>query len=198
MKLCISQLAIKWPYFCWENFCTTFLHQRYALNCSRLFSSCSSWWISVKKKNICYKQSSKWKVTSKYWNRNYHKSYCATSGLSWCANQTKVFPLFAFFHRSANKLSRTLFFLQCPLFEYVPSFIVFAHLLRCIASLTDYDHHFLVHWLRPYVWSCFFMPSHFLLYSSVCVCVCVFLHRCTLCCKQPFSNNHALCTHHTS
>ncbi|PAA85655.1 hypothetical protein BOX15_Mlig017050g1 [Macrostomum lignano] len=43
---------------------------------------------------------------------------------------------------------RALFvILQNPLLEKVTTFVLFAHLLRCVAALGDFDHHCLVNWL---------------------------------------------------
>lgn len=42
------------------------------------------------------------------------------------------------------------FFLQNPQFENFTTYVIFAHLLRQIAALTDQDHHFLVHWMKGY------------------------------------------------
>lgn len=41
-------------------------------------------------------------------------------------------------------------FLQNPQFENFTTYVIFAHLLRQIAALTDQDHHFLVHWMKGY------------------------------------------------
>ncbi|KAK3096247.1 hypothetical protein FSP39_024931 [Pinctada imbricata] len=38
--------------------------------------------------------------------------------------------------------------IQNPQFEKDTTYVIFAHLLRQIAALTDHDHHFLVHWMR--------------------------------------------------
>ncbi|KAL8601284.1 putative E3 ubiquitin-protein ligase HTD2 [Nucella lapillus] len=38
--------------------------------------------------------------------------------------------------------------LQNPQFSSLSTYVIFAHLLRQVASLTDHDHHFLVHWLK--------------------------------------------------
>ncbi|XP_074642378.1 putative E3 ubiquitin-protein ligase HECTD2 [Tubulanus polymorphus] len=47
-----------------------------------------------------------------------------------------------------DDLRAYLILLQNPLFSNMATYVIFAHLLRQMAALTDHDHHFLVHWLR--------------------------------------------------
>nr|XP_022337082.1 probable E3 ubiquitin-protein ligase HECTD2 [Crassostrea virginica] len=47
-----------------------------------------------------------------------------------------------------DDLRAYLVLLQNPQFENFTTYVIFAHLLRQIAALTDQDHHFLVHWMK--------------------------------------------------
>ncbi|XP_062616198.1 probable E3 ubiquitin-protein ligase HECTD2 isoform X2 [Saccostrea cucullata] len=47
-----------------------------------------------------------------------------------------------------DDLRAYLVLLQNPQFENFSTYVIFAHLLRQIAALTDHDHHFLVHWMK--------------------------------------------------
>ncbi|XP_014666316.1 PREDICTED: probable E3 ubiquitin-protein ligase HECTD2 isoform X2 [Priapulus caudatus] len=47
-----------------------------------------------------------------------------------------------------DDLRAYIILLQNPIFTHVQTYVVFAHLLREVASLNDYDHHFIVHWFR--------------------------------------------------
>ncbi|XP_076467951.1 putative E3 ubiquitin-protein ligase HECTD2 [Babylonia areolata] len=49
---------------------------------------------------------------------------------------------------SKEDLQAYLILLQNPQFSSLSTYVIFAHLLRQVASLTDHDHHFLVHWLK--------------------------------------------------
>ncbi|XP_041367987.1 probable E3 ubiquitin-protein ligase HECTD2 isoform X2 [Gigantopelta aegis] len=49
---------------------------------------------------------------------------------------------------SKDDLRAYLILLQNPQFTSQSTYIIFAHLLRQIAALSDHDHHFLVHWIR--------------------------------------------------
>ena len=41
-----------------------------------------------------------------------------------------------------------VYLLQNPQFTNATTYVIFAHLLRQIASLSDHDHHFIVHWFK--------------------------------------------------
>ncbi|XP_064600121.1 probable E3 ubiquitin-protein ligase HECTD2 [Liolophura sinensis] len=47
-----------------------------------------------------------------------------------------------------DDLRAYLILLQNPQFNSLSTYVIFAHLLRQVAALTDHDHHYLVHWLR--------------------------------------------------
>ncbi|PVD29768.1 hypothetical protein C0Q70_09025, partial [Pomacea canaliculata] len=47
-----------------------------------------------------------------------------------------------------DDLRAYLILLQNPQFSSLSAYVIFAHLLRQIASLSDHDHHFLVHWIK--------------------------------------------------
>ncbi|XP_048746194.2 probable E3 ubiquitin-protein ligase HECTD2 isoform X2 [Ostrea edulis] len=47
-----------------------------------------------------------------------------------------------------DDLRAYLVLLQNPQFENFSTYVIFAHLLRQVAALTDHDHHFLVHWMK--------------------------------------------------
>lgn len=49
---------------------------------------------------------------------------------------------------SKDDLRAYLVLLQNPQFGNSSTYVIFAHLLRQIAALTDHDHHFLVYWMR--------------------------------------------------
>lgn len=40
------------------------------------------------------------------------------------------------------------FFAQNPQYSSTSTYVIYAHLLRQIAALSEADHHFLVHWLK--------------------------------------------------
>ncbi|XP_067657511.1 probable E3 ubiquitin-protein ligase HECTD2 isoform X1 [Haliotis asinina] len=47
-----------------------------------------------------------------------------------------------------DDLRAYLILIHNPQFSNMTTYVIFAHLLRQIAALSDHDHHFLVHWLR--------------------------------------------------
>ncbi|CAL1526466.1 unnamed protein product, partial [Lymnaea stagnalis] len=49
---------------------------------------------------------------------------------------------------SKDDLRAFLVLLQNPQFRNQTTYVIFAHLLRQIAALSDHDHHYLVHWLK--------------------------------------------------
>ncbi|KAK3698694.1 hypothetical protein RRG08_046196 [Elysia crispata] len=49
---------------------------------------------------------------------------------------------------SKDDLRAFLVLVQNPQFSNVSAYVIFAHLLRQVAALSDHDHHFLVHWLK--------------------------------------------------
>ncbi|XP_052773561.1 probable E3 ubiquitin-protein ligase HECTD2 isoform X2 [Mya arenaria] len=49
---------------------------------------------------------------------------------------------------SKDDLRAYLVLIQNPQFGQTSTYVIFAHLLRQMAALTDHDHHFLVYWLR--------------------------------------------------
>ncbi|KAK6185095.1 hypothetical protein SNE40_007408 [Patella caerulea] len=49
---------------------------------------------------------------------------------------------------SKDDLRGYLILLQNPQFRSTTTYVIFAHLLRQIAALSDHDHHFLVHWIK--------------------------------------------------
>ncbi|ESO93074.1 hypothetical protein LOTGIDRAFT_119782, partial [Lottia gigantea] len=49
---------------------------------------------------------------------------------------------------SKDDLRAYIVLLQNPQFRSTTTYVIFAHLLRQIAALSDHDHHFLVHWLK--------------------------------------------------
>ncbi|KAL5021403.1 hypothetical protein ScPMuIL_000558 [Solemya velum] len=49
---------------------------------------------------------------------------------------------------SKDDLRAYLVLLQNPQFGGLQTYMIFAHLLRQVAALTDQDHHFLVHWIK--------------------------------------------------
>lgn len=55
---------------------------------------------------------------------------------------------FSFRPHTKDDLRAYLVLLQNPQFENFTTYVIFAHLLRQIAALTDQDHHFLVHWMK--------------------------------------------------
>ncbi|XP_072851401.2 putative E3 ubiquitin-protein ligase HECTD2 isoform X2 [Pogona vitticeps] len=50
--------------------------------------------------------------------------------------------------RTKDDLRAYFVLLQNPLFSNTSTYVIYAHLLRQIAALTEGDHHFLVHWLK--------------------------------------------------
>ncbi|XP_070212088.1 probable E3 ubiquitin-protein ligase HECTD2 [Littorina saxatilis] len=47
-----------------------------------------------------------------------------------------------------DDLRAYLILLQNPQFSTLSTYVIFAHLLRQVAALSDHDHHFLVHWIK--------------------------------------------------
>ncbi|XP_061491457.1 probable E3 ubiquitin-protein ligase HECTD2 isoform X2 [Rhineura floridana] len=50
--------------------------------------------------------------------------------------------------RTKDDLRAYFVLLQNPLFSNTSTFVIYAHLLRQIAALTEGDHHFLIHWFK--------------------------------------------------
>nr|XP_060624725.1 probable E3 ubiquitin-protein ligase HECTD2 [Anolis sagrei ordinatus] len=50
--------------------------------------------------------------------------------------------------RTKDDLRAYFILLQNPLFSNTSTYVIYAHLLRQIAALTESDHHFLIHWLK--------------------------------------------------
>lgn len=97
-------------------------------------------------------------ITRKKYSRQIVKknSYCLWTTVYWSVYHITIYR-YSFYH---TKLTEKLFifykprviffFLQNPQFENFTTYVIFAHLLRQIAALTDQDHHFLVHWMKGY------------------------------------------------
>ena len=57
-----------------------------------------------------------------------------------------------------------LYVFQNPQFSSLSTYVIFAHLLRQVASLSDHDHHFLVHWIKLLVP----LEVSFVIYTIAC------------------------------
>ncbi|KAK2167348.1 hypothetical protein LSH36_29g07011 [Paralvinella palmiformis] len=53
-----------------------------------------------------------------------------------------------FLPHTKNDLRAYLILFMNPQFSRISTFVIFAHLLRQMSSLTDHDHHYLVHWFK--------------------------------------------------